>query len=196
MVHRSNKNKIIQEVTDHKHLGITFSRNGTWHEHITEIKDKSWKRINIMRKLKFVLDRISLETIYVSFIRPLLEYSDVVWDNITKYEEQELENIQLEAARIVTGSTKLVSINALYIETGWETLKARRHKHKLILYYKMKFNIAPQYLCTLIPPLIGQVTQHNLRNVNNTRTISCNSQLYYNSFLPSTVRVGMTYPSN
>ena len=89
-----------------------------------------------MRKLKFVLDRISLETIYISFIRPLLEYSDVVWDNITKYEEQALENIQLEAARIVTGSTKLVSINILYIETGWETLKARRHKHKLFLIIK------------------------------------------------------------
>ena len=105
-----------------------------------------------------------------------------------------MENIQLEAARIVTGSTKLVSINALYIETGWETLKARRHKHKLILYYKMKFNIAPQYLCTLVPPLIGQVTQHNLRNVTNTRTISCNSQLYYNSFLPSTVRAWNDLP--
>ena len=88
----------------------------------------------------------------------------------------------------MTGSTNLVSFNALYIETGWETLKARRHKHKLILYYKMKFNIAPSYLCSLVPPLIGQVTQYNLRNVNNIRTISCNGQLYSNSFLPSTVR--------
>ena len=102
----------IQEVNSHKHLGVTFSNNGTWHEHINEIKEKSWKRINIMRKLKFILDRKSLETIYVSFIRPLLEYADVVWDNCTTYEEKELENIQTEAARIITGSTKLVSINS------------------------------------------------------------------------------------
>ena len=121
-------------------------------------------------------------------------YAGVIWDNITKYDEQELENIQLEAARIVTGSTKLVSINALYIETGWETLKARRVKHKLILYYKMKFNIAPSYLCSLVSPLIGQVTQYNLRNVNNIRTISCNSQLYCNSFFPSTVRAWNDLP--
>ena len=148
-----------------------------------------------MRKLKFILDRTSLETIYTSFIRPLLEYADVVWDKLTKYEEQELENIQVEAARIVTGSTKLVSINALYIETGWETLKARRHKHKLVLYYKMKLKIAPSYLCSLIPPQIGQVTQYNLRNTNNIRTISCKSQLYYNSFLPSTVRAWNDLPT-
>ena len=39
-----------------------------------------------MRKLKFQLDRHSLEIIYISFIRPLLEYADVVWDNCTRYE--------------------------------------------------------------------------------------------------------------
>ena len=87
-------NNIIQEVNNHKHLGVTFSKNGTWHDHILDIKEKSWKRINIMRKLKFVLDRTSLETIYKSFVRPLLEYADVTWDNITKYEEQ--DNLKLQ----------------------------------------------------------------------------------------------------
>ena len=72
-----------------------------------------------MRKLNFRLDRKALETIYMVFIRPILEYADVVWCNITKYEEDELEKIQLEAARIVTGTTKLVSIENLYKETGW-----------------------------------------------------------------------------
>ena len=36
-----------------------------------------------MRRLKFRLNRKSLETIYFSFIRPLLEYADVIWDNCT-----------------------------------------------------------------------------------------------------------------
>jgi len=30
--------------------------------------------------LKFRLDRLSLEKLFLSFIRPLLEYGDVVWD--------------------------------------------------------------------------------------------------------------------
>ena len=98
----------------HKHLGLTFTCDGTWHAHLTEIKSKAWYRINIMRQLKFALDRRSLQSIYFSFIRPVLEYADVVWDNCTQYEANELEKIQIEAARIVTGSTKLVSIDALY----------------------------------------------------------------------------------
>ena len=67
-----------------------------------------------MRKLKFLLDRDSLQIIYVSFIRPILEYADIVWDNCTQYELNALEKIQIEAARIVTGTTKLISVNLLY----------------------------------------------------------------------------------
>ena len=121
----------INEVDMHKHLGLTFTCDGTWHAHLTEIKSKAWYRINIMRRLKFVLDRRSLQSIYFSFIRPVLAYADVVWDNCTQYEANELEKIQIEAARIVTGSTKLVSINALYTETEWETLESRRNSTNL-----------------------------------------------------------------
>jgi hypothetical protein len=39
-----------------------------------------------------------------------------------------IENVQLEASRIVTGGTRLVSLNNLYMETGWEKLKDRREK--------------------------------------------------------------------
>ena len=90
-----------------------------------------------MRKLKFKLDRKSLEIIYTTFIRPLLEYGDVIWDNCTQYEKLELEKIQNEAARIATGTTKLVSLNSLYNEICWETLETRLNNHKMTLFYKM-----------------------------------------------------------
>lgn len=181
-------NQIITEVENHKHLGVVFQSNCTWHEHLNMIISKAWQRINVMRKLKFVLDRKSLQCIYFSFIRPVLEYADVVWDNCTKYEEDELEKIQLEAARIVTGTTKLVSIDNLYSETGWETLKSRRKQHKLILFYKMVNNLTPIYLSSLLPPQVGNISRYNLRNQDKYQTINCKSQLYFNSFLPSSVR--------
>ena len=77
-------NEPIKEVTSHKHLGIFLSSDGTWHEHTNYITAKAWIRINVMRKLKFLLDRHSLvEIIYISVIRPRLEYADVVWNNCT-----------------------------------------------------------------------------------------------------------------
>ena len=41
-----------------------------------------------------------------------------------------LWQIQTEAARIATGTTKLVSIENLYSDIGWDTLEARRKKTK------------------------------------------------------------------
>ena len=49
-----------------------------------------------MRKLKFILDRKSLETIYITFIRPLLEYADIIWDNCSDQEKKDLEKYKLE----------------------------------------------------------------------------------------------------
>ena len=71
----------INEVQHHKHLGIFLSNDGTWHEHINYITSKAWQKIYVMRKLKFLLDRESLNRIYISFIRPTLEYADIVWNN-------------------------------------------------------------------------------------------------------------------
>ena len=99
-----------------------------------------------MRKLKFKLDRKSLQIIYFIFMRPILEYADVVWNNCTQYEVNEPEKNQNEAARIVTGASKLVSIASLSHNTGWETLLNRRQKHKLLLFYKMQNKLSPDYL--------------------------------------------------
>ena len=123
-----------------------------------------------------------------SFIRPLLEYADVIWDNCFQYEANELENNQNEAARIVTGATKLVSINNLLKETGWELLSTRRKKHKLSLFYKMNNGLCPSYLTSSVPPTVGNNTIYSLPSATNIQTIHARSQLYYNSFLPSVIR--------
>ena len=178
----------IQEVNSHRHLGLALSNDCTWHDHLEYIKSKAWTRINVMRKLKFKLDRRSLQIIYFTFIRPILEYADAVWNNCTQYEVNELEKIQNEAARIVTGATKLVSINSLMQETGWETLSNRRKKHKLFLFYKMQHQMSPDYLSSLVPPTIGSTTNYQLRNSSDLLTLHASSQLYFNSFLPSVIR--------
>jgi uncharacterized protein (UPF0335 family) len=46
---------------------------------------------------------------YFSFIRPILEYGDVVWDTQIHYLINKIENVQSEAARIATGVFELIS---------------------------------------------------------------------------------------
>jgi hypothetical protein len=98
-------NTIISTVTEHKHLGLQLSDDGNWNKHIDMITKTAFSRVNILRKFKFILDRKTLQTIYITFIRPLLEYADVVWDTKTQILINKLENVQVEVARIVTGGT-------------------------------------------------------------------------------------------
>ena len=149
-----------------------------------------------MRRLKFQLDRKSLQTIFISFIRPILEYSVVVWGNCTQQEAKELEKNQNEDAHIVTGATKLASIQSLLSDTGWKSLTSRREKHKLVLFYKMINSLAPEYLSPLVPPTVGNISQYNLRNETNLQTIPARSQQYYNSFLNSTTRIWNSLPDD
>ena len=136
----------INRVNTNKHLGLTLNSKCTWHEHISDITSKAWKRIHILRSLKFQLDRKSLQTLYFSYIRPLLEYADVIWDNCFQYEKDEIEKVQIEAGRIVTGATKSCSIQKILEETKWDTLAFRRYKHRLTTFFKMTRNITPSYL--------------------------------------------------
>ena len=71
------------------------------------VVDTQWltRRINIMHRLKYEIDRKSLEIIFTTFIRPILEYTDVICDNCSGYEKQELEKMQTEANTIAIGAT-------------------------------------------------------------------------------------------
>jgi hypothetical protein len=45
---------------------------------------------------------------YFSYVRPILEYADVVWNNCPNYIKEKLEHINYEAARMITGATQFV----------------------------------------------------------------------------------------
>lgn len=186
----------IQTVTSHKHLGLIFSQDGSWISHIDEIIAKANSRLNIIRRLKFKLDRRSLEQMYFSYIRPLLEYSDVIWDNCPDYMKGKLEKINCEAARIVTGATKLTSIDLLYRECGWEKLENRRKIHKLALFHKMVYQQTPEYLSNLVPSRFNEIHQHRTRGSTNIMPVPARTAFHYNSFLPSTVRLWNDLPVN
>ena len=162
----------IKEVQSQKHLGLYLTNDGSWHDHIQYIKEKAWARVNTMRKLKFKLDRKSLEIIYTTFIRPILEYGNTIWGNCANYEKEELEKIQHEAARIATGTTRLVSLHNLYNEIKWESLQKRRDDHKATLFFKMKNNLVLHYLSSLDPSTVGSASRYSLRNVDNLQNIN------------------------
>jgi hypothetical protein len=61
----------------HKHLGVTISDDGSWNKHIELVIDKAYSKLNILRMLKFMLDRSSFEKLYLSFIADSIALSTI-----------------------------------------------------------------------------------------------------------------------
>jgi hypothetical protein len=100
-----------------------------------------------------------------------------------------LEKLQLEAARIVTGLTVYSSRESSYQETGWGKLSSRRERKKLCLMYNMYHGHAPSYLCDLLPPLVRYSTNYPVRNRNDYTVPRCRLSLYQSSFIPFVINL-------
>jgi hypothetical protein len=184
-------NQQIEPVDHHKHLGVHLSKDLTWKKHASEIAKKAARCVGILRRLKFKIDRASLETLYKSFVRPILEYADSVWDvpDSNRHGLDILENVQTEAARVVTGATARCSTEKLYEEVGWEELAPRRRFHRALVMFKIMNGLAPSYLYDLIPPRVEARTAYNLRNRADLQQPFARLQTYAQSFFPSTIKM-------
>lgn len=182
-------NTNINFVENHKHLGVTFSCNGQWKTHIetTHVLKAAYRTIGIMRKLKYRFSRQALNQMYISYIRPTLEYSSIVLDGCSEQDKAAMEKLQNEAARIVTGLTRSTSIVNLYKECGWNSLSDRRHFQKLCFMYKCSNNLVPDYISDIIPPHVREVSNYPLRNRNNFTNLYTRTETSRESCIPSSV---------
>ena len=106
-----------------------------------------------MRELNILLPRSFLLTVYKYFIRPHLDYGDVIYDqsNLSSLTNK-IESVQYNAALAITGAIWGTSKEKLYQELGFESLKDRRWLRRLCYLYKIVNTKQPAYLYDLIPP--------------------------------------------
>ena len=63
-------------------------------------------------------------------------------------------------------------------------------------FLKWKTTWCPECLTSLVPFDVGDRNPYNLRNANNIQLIHSRTTLYYNSFLPSSIRLWNDLPSD
>ena len=86
---------ILSRVTTYKYLGVIISHNLSWKPHITTICNKTRRLIGIIyRKFYGYSKPITLLKLYLTVIRPNLEYASSVWDPSQKLQIDALESVQ------------------------------------------------------------------------------------------------------
>ena len=152
----------VKVCESHKHLGLILDTRLAFDCHLKEKISKANKGIGLINRLRKFLSRESLLTIYKTFVRPHLDYGDVIYDcpgNSTFV--QKLESVQYNACLAITGCFRGTSREKLYSELGIESLADRRYSRRLFLFYKILNGLAPKYLSNHLPP--QNIALRNLR---------------------------------
>ena len=132
---------------------------------------------------KFQLDRKSLEIIYTSFIRPLLEYSNVVWDKCTQYESKDLAKSKTKLPALSQEPQNKHHYNLSTLKLAGKALLLDDKNQSLSSFTKckMKWPLNTSHLLHLrlsvvqqdIDYAMNQTFKLFLLNHNNTITLSC-----------------------
>ena len=136
----------VGKVNEHKHLGIILDSKLSYSSHITAAIAKTRKGIGLLKYLSKYLPMHTLNELYKLYVRPHLDYGDVIYhippkvcefsQNITLSNLMEqLESGQYSAALAVTRTWRGTSQEKLYAELGWESLSSRRWSRRLTLFY-------------------------------------------------------------
>ena len=176
-------NSEIKLSSNQKHLELTLDSKLSFNEHINDKTNQANKGVGLLRKLQTIQPRNSLLTIYKSFIRPLLGYADVIYDQSSNASfSKKIESVQYNAALAIAGAIKGSSREKLYQQLGLEYLYQRRWARRLCLLYKVFSADQPSYIYDLLPPM-----RSSRRHFNSFNTVSCRSQCLKNSFIPNVI---------
>ena len=94
---------ILKNVKTNPYLGILFSDNLSWSDHIDKVCKKANSTLGFLRRNLRKCYTKCKKTAYLSLVRSVLEYGSIVWDPHQKKDIDALERIQRSAARFITG---------------------------------------------------------------------------------------------
>ena len=123
----------VVKAEEHKHLGVIPDSKLSFASHIKTAITKSRQGIGMIKYLSKYLPRHTLNELYKLYVRPHIDYGDVIYhtpakicefshDTMLNTHMEKLESVQYSAALAVTGAWQGTSHEKLYNELGWESL--------------------------------------------------------------------------
>ena len=86
-----------------KYLGLTIQCDLTWSNHIQNICSKARRLVGLLfRQFNHYAEPTTIKTLYLTLIRPNLEYASIVWDPYLVKDRKVLEDVQKFACRVCT----------------------------------------------------------------------------------------------
>ena len=152
----------MKQVPSQKHHGVYLDTKLNFQEHLNNVLSKENKTIGLLRNLEAFLPSQSVVTVYQTFIRPHLDYGDIIYyQTYNDSFHQKMKSIQYNATLATTGAIRGTSKEKLYQELDLESLRKRRWYRKTCYFFKyLKVNlpsISSDYFLTLAKHIIQEL---------------------------------------
>lgn len=126
----------LNECEEEKDLGVTFDAQLSFDPHIHRVVNKANQMIGIIRRTFSFLDKNTFLKLYKAFVRPHVEYANVVWSPYLKRQSQTIERVQRRATKLLKECCeKSYGERLRYLNL--HSLKGRRTRGDLIQTYKI-----------------------------------------------------------
>ena len=130
-------NSAVVTVPHHKHIGLVLDESLTFAEHIKEAVIKARRDMGIIRLMARYVHRDVLDQMYKLYVRPHLDYGDVIYHNQNLHLMSKLESTQYDAALAVSGAWRETSTDKVLEELDWEALAHRRWLGAFVSFIKL-----------------------------------------------------------
>ena len=152
-----HQNKFLETVDEKKLLGTIITEDLKWHRNTQYLVKKAYARMQILYKIAhFGAPQKDMITIYISYVRSILEQSCVIWHSNLSIEDSEtLERVQKSAVKIILNNEYTTYEKALE-ELMLAKLSDRREK--LCLKFAKNCTINP-FTYDLFPKNVSSAMQ-------------------------------------
>lgn len=125
----------------HKHLGLLISGNLDWTDHVKSVIATGSRRAGHLRWMSQDLPPEIVQSLYIYYVRPTMEYAAPIWHSSIREEEASaLERIQAGVARSILRAPWRTPKSSLLKELGWPALRWRRMIASLCLLHKFVYD--------------------------------------------------------
>ena len=128
-------------------MGIVLDSKLDFRFHFDQKIKEYNKLIGLIRRLSVHVLRIALLTIYKSFIRPHLDYGDILFDKPkNEFFQNKLEKVKYRSCLAISGVIQRTSRQKLYDKLSLYSLSKRRRCNKLTFLHKLLNGFLPKFL--------------------------------------------------
>ena len=148
LLHLSLGEENIQQVSEHKVLGLIIDSDLSWHSHLNNLTKRLSVNTYLLSRLKKFASNKALKLFFEAHINSYVNYASTIWDNVSGEYMKRLNAVRRRAVKLLINDQNMSTDNK-FKALNILPLSQQLTFNKAIMAHKIYHNKAPPYLSPL-----------------------------------------------